>query len=382
MGCNHAVNEIKLEVKFHNYINNNHISNTKFSFNNIKSGYILKQICKNIERKKLIEILRYNKILQNKLNINIDEYKEFSNIEIEIIPIKRKYGNFININNEKDFSYYHIYFDDDKEEIKRTYIKEEEYVSKIKVIINYEINSFHQLFKNCECIKSINFKTFYRKNIENTSEMFYKCIELKELNISNFNSENVTNMENMFLKCQSLEKLDLSSFNTKKVTNMTYMFYGCKSLKEINISSFNTNNVTNMSYMFLGCNSLKELNLYSFNTQNVTNMSYMFLGCKSLYKLDLSNFSLNKNYNNMSHMVSLCSSLKKLILPKAFINKAVDTKYIFSGCESLKELTPSDLDDNVKNDEFNNKCKNIRTNSDDTFFQLNIILENEFYNYI
>ena len=62
MGCNHAVNEFKLEVKFHNNINN-HISNTKFSLNNVKSGYILKQISKNIDRKKLIEILRYNKKL-------------------------------------------------------------------------------------------------------------------------------------------------------------------------------------------------------------------------------------------------------------------------------------------------------------------------------
>jgi len=377
MGCNHAVNEFKLEVKFHNNI----IPNTKFTLNNVKSGYILKQISKNIARKKLIEIFRYNKKLQNKLNINIDEYKEFSNIEIEIIPMRRKYGNFININNEKDLSYYHIYFNDDKEEINRTFINKEENISKIKVKINYEINSFHQLFKNCESIKSINFTKFYRNNIIDTSEMFYKCTELKELNISNFNSENVTNMEVMFLKCSSLEKLNLSSLNTKNVSNMTYMFYGCKSLKELNLSSFNTENVTNMSYMFFGCNSLKELNISSFNTENVTNMSFMFFGCKSLYKLDLSKFSLNKN-NNMSHMFSLCSSLKELILPKAFINKAVETQFIFSGCESLKELTPSDLDNNNINEQFINKCKNIRTDSNDTFFQLNIILENELYDYI
>jgi surface protein len=43
------------------------------------------------------------------------------------------------------------------------------------------------------------------------------------------------------------------------ITNMSYMFSGCSSLKEINLSSFNTNQVTNMNRMFYNCSSLKNL---------------------------------------------------------------------------------------------------------------------------
>ena len=65
-----------------------------------------------------------DKKIQNRLNITIDNYKKyrekFSQIEIEIIPIKNKNGRFINIK-EEDESYYHIYFDEGKEEKKNKF---------------------------------------------------------------------------------------------------------------------------------------------------------------------------------------------------------------------------------------------------------------------
>ena len=119
---------------------------------------------------------------------NYKEYSEtFTPIEIKIIPTKGKYGKFININ-ENDKLYYHIYFNDNKEEIKNKYeINEEDKITKIKIIIDYQVKSFKELFYWCECIESINFKKFYRNNITGMNYMFRGCSSLKELNLNNFN---------------------------------------------------------------------------------------------------------------------------------------------------------------------------------------------------
>ena len=96
------------------------------------------------------------------MNININDYKEYSekysSIEIEIKPKENEYGKFIDVGeNEKE--YYHIYYNDNKEkEIKSTYLNENDKVSKINVIIDYQVTSFKALFYKCKCIESINFK--------------------------------------------------------------------------------------------------------------------------------------------------------------------------------------------------------------------------------
>ena len=130
------------------------------------------------------KIIKSNNNIQKRLNININNYKDFSekfsSIELEIIPIKYKYGSFINIK-EEDKKYFHIYFNDNKEEIIKTELNKDDKVSKIKIIIDYQIKSFKELFYYCKCIESINFKKFYRNNITNMYWMFYDCSSLKKL---------------------------------------------------------------------------------------------------------------------------------------------------------------------------------------------------------
>ena len=146
---------------------------------NIKSRYILSKIYNNMTIKKKLEIVKYNKRIQNRLNLSVNDYKEYCEIEIEIIPTKDKYGEFINID-VNDELYYHIYFNDNKEEIKNKYeINEEDKVTKIKIIIDYQVKSFNHLFSECGCIESINFKKFYRNNITDMSSMFRGCSSLK-----------------------------------------------------------------------------------------------------------------------------------------------------------------------------------------------------------
>ena len=52
-----------------------------------------------------------------------------------------------------------------KKGIKKTKLNEEDKVSKINIIIDYQIKSFKYLFSYCKCIESIEFKKFYRNNI-------------------------------------------------------------------------------------------------------------------------------------------------------------------------------------------------------------------------
>ena len=90
----------------------------------LKSDYFLQKLYDNMTKKKKLEIVKYNKKIQNRINLSVKDYKEYSetftSIEIEIIPEKGEYGKFINID-ENDKLYYHIYFNDDKEEIKNKF---------------------------------------------------------------------------------------------------------------------------------------------------------------------------------------------------------------------------------------------------------------------
>ena len=193
---------------------------SKDIFKNLKNDYFLQKLFHNLLKKKSLNIIKYNKNIRKRINISIKDYKEYSeiyssieielkpveyseiysSIEIELKPVEDECGEFININ-EGDEKYYHIYFNDNKEEIKRNDLNENDNVSKIKIIIDYQVKSFYELFHYCECIEYINFKKFYRNNINNMGYMFSECSSLKELNLSNFNTNNVTDMGYMFSEC-------------------------------------------------------------------------------------------------------------------------------------------------------------------------------------
>ena len=261
-----------------NEINNNNSGVT--SWDKIRSKYILKEIYTILKSNRLLEIIRYNKNLKNKLNINAKDYiKEYSKIVIEIIPNEKNEKNdynFINIKNRFK-PYFHIFFNDnDNEEITRCSVNQKEKVTKIKIIIDYKIKSLFKLFKGCKCIKAMNIIKFNNKNIKNMSYMFSGCSSLKKLNLNKCITNKVINMSKMFYGCSSLEELNISSFNTSKVENMSKMFFGCSSIKKLDLSNFNTNNVKNMNYMFVNCLSLKELNISNFIINNSVKIYNIF----------------------------------------------------------------------------------------------------------
>ena len=98
-------------------------------YENIKADYFLQKVFDNLKKKRTLEIVKNNKNIKKRINISINDYKEYSekysSIEVEIKPVYNKSGKFINIE-ENDKKYYHIYFNNNKEEIKRNYINKDE----------------------------------------------------------------------------------------------------------------------------------------------------------------------------------------------------------------------------------------------------------------
>ena len=215
------------------------VSNNKLR--KLKSDYFIQKFFEYMTERKSLETIRYNKSIQKRRGININHYKDYfetkTSIELDIIPLKGEYGYFININ-EEDKNYFHIYFNNNKKkEIEKMSLNIDDNISKISIIIDYQIKSFSGLFAYCKCIESIIFKKFYRNNVTDMSYMFYGCSSLKELNLNNFNTNNVKDMSAMFYRCSSLKELNLTNFNTNNVTYLSYMFSGCLDELKLKIKS-------------------------------------------------------------------------------------------------------------------------------------------------
>ena len=200
---------------------------SRVNFDNLKSVYFLIKIFEHLKKWKYLELMKYNKNLQTRLNLSINDYKDYSQlyspIEIELKFVNNEHHNSQIINIYDNMNYYHIFFDNSTEETKETKlnINDNAKVKVARIIIDYQVKSFKALFSYCNCIRAINFKKFFRTNITNMSGMFSYCYSLREINLSNFNTNNVTNMSYMFNGCSLLRELNLSKFNTNIVTNVS-----------------------------------------------------------------------------------------------------------------------------------------------------------------
>ena len=119
---------------------------SKNIFKKLKNDYFLRKLFNHLLKGKSLDIIKYNKNIKDRIDISIKDYKEYSeiysSIEIELKPVNNKYGQFINIDKENEI-YYHIYFNNEKEEIKRNYLYENENVTKLKIIIDFQVKSFY-----------------------------------------------------------------------------------------------------------------------------------------------------------------------------------------------------------------------------------------------
>ena len=253
----------------------------------IRSKYITNIIFDFLQLNQRLKIIKYTKKLQNLLSIKKSDYKEYSQIIIEIIPVSDEsllneknniFFNYIKKTRKKD---YHIYFNNNlNEEIFRNYFDKNEKIQKIKIYLDNKIDSLQGLFNGCKIIEEINFVNFKRKNITNMESLFSCCKSLTKINFDNFNTENVRDMNHMFYQCFLLKELDLTKFNTKNVIDMKRMFFECRLLKTIIIGeNFLVNKVNDMSYMFFRCYYLNDLDISNFVFNAKVNMSFMFKEC-------------------------------------------------------------------------------------------------------
>ena len=324
-------------------------------FQNVKSKYVIKMIFELLTEKNKLNVIKYNKNLKDNLDIAIKDYKLFTNIEIEITLPKKdnflydydnKKFSFINISKEYA-PYIHIFLKNDKKELKGNIIPKVKKIDKIKIVLDNEVKSLKDLFKESP-IESLTFTKFNNLTITDMTSLFESCQNLLKIDFTNFCSRNVTNMSFMFHQCSSLKKLNLSNFNTTNVKSMYFMFAGCSSLKKLDLSSFNTENVEDMCDLFHDCKSLRNLNISKFNTKNVIFMSGMFSNCKSLTKLDLSNFDTSKT-TSMNSMFYFCKNLRELNITSFNTKNVTGMNNMFFGCSNLDELNLTNfyLDDNI-----------------------------------
>ena len=112
------------------------------------------KIFDNLSKNKFMNIIRYSKKYQKLVNKKLKDYKnEYFKIEIEIIPKENIYGNFINIAIKITKENVNFFFNNNNEEIKRSFITKNDNITKIKIIIRHKINSLNYFFKDCKCIK-------------------------------------------------------------------------------------------------------------------------------------------------------------------------------------------------------------------------------------
>ena len=282
----------------------------------IKSRYIIKEILNILNEGRKLNLIKYNKLFQDKIDVTKIDYRKYCQIEIELslIEIKdSKRMNFIN-RAEESLNLYHIYFNNERKEKKRNYVTNRESIKKIKIIIEFEIKSLKELFSFCECIKSIKFTKFNRGDIIDMNSLFSNCMSLTEIDFEQFKTKNVTDMSYMFYNCNNLTNIDLSKFITTNVTNMNNMFSWCNQIIELDLKYFNTEKVIDMGQMFSCCSSLKNIDISNFNFNNVNNMYYMFSGCESLnISNNFENIVINSNTNIEGMFLECSEELKEKI---------------------------------------------------------------------
>ena len=299
--------------------NNNNNNNNNTNINNIKSLYILKKILKCPCEKKLLNIIKYNKKLQKKIDYNINDFGKYSNTRITVVFSKSKKCSGLLSLNEKhktlplfsDRKNIKIFYNNhEKKDKKENYYDENEKLIRAHIIIDKSVTDLSSLFEDQHGIAGVFFKNV-NSQIKNISCMFYDCSRLKIVDFGPFKFDNNKNMHGLFGGCKRLEEINWPKINTKNVKDMSYMFTNCKKIKKIRLSHFNTENVSNMEHMFYRCSSLERLHISNFNTEKVKFMDYMFFECESLKKLNLKYFNTD-NVKEFSNMFYGCFSLEKL----------------------------------------------------------------------
>ena len=188
----------------------------------------------------------------------------------------------------------------------------------------------------------------------NSTSLFASMSNLKSINFKNFNTKYLQNMQTMFSGDTSLETLDLSSFDTSLISNIYGAFNNCSSLKSINFKNWSPS-ITTASMAFNKCSSLESLDLSGFDMSKVTNVNVMFYQMTKLKSINLSTWSL-KDYQKVNTMFSGDTNLESLDISNFNLeNSNVVVKDLFKDIKSNASIK-------VKTESMKNSIKTIYPN--------------------
>ena len=306
----------------------------------IRSDYIRKFILGFLSHKNRLDIVRYNNVLKKQIGVNLEYYKYYNSIEIEITTVINNFEDIINLKHCQisDIRFIHFYknFNDENETIFCG--TKEKIENKITILIENGFSDLKKLFKGCDNLKKIKFKRFKLDYFEDMSFMFYNCINLESINFIEFNTSKVKSFKGMFGLCDKLKVLDLSKFDTNNVIDMSCMFYCCCHLISVNLRSFNTENVLSMKCMFSGCFRLTTLDLMNFNTLNVDDMEGMFAFDCCLEEVKFSSLFKIKINTNINDFFNGCFYLKRTNLTNFNNNNPVNRGVFVYGSNLLPSV--------------------------------------------
>jgi surface protein len=352
--------------------------------NQIKSPYNLKEIFTFVKEKTKLKIIKYNKYLQNKIGVTLEDYETLNNIVVNIKftpeyinKLKEEYNEIKKKIEKKEYDgeqkkkelendlylkgqelkcrfmgapffnqnkeFIKVYLDDVPVENPRFFIdflKEQTIPNIIKVTIDKKSNvkDFFCMFAKCRAINELTFKRINTKEITSMNYMFYDCINLKSLDLSEFETNELTNMFGMFKNCQKLENIKLSdNFITPKVTNMQYLFEDCWALLSIDVHKFDTSKLDCTVYMFKNCKNLVNLDVSNFNTDNVYETHAMFEGCEKLANLNLPPFKTDK-LKSITNLFYKCKNLFNIDLSNFNFEKLEETENCLTDCPAMVKL--------------------------------------------
>ena len=283
--------------------------------------------------------------------------------------VTKPYSITINNNRQKISDDMNYYFNDE--------------INTVVLKWNSFLTSCKDMFKDINCLISIDLSYFNTKMVTDMFRMFYNCSNLQSINFKNIDTSNVQNMGYIFFNIP-LKSLDLSNFNTSKVVKMPYMFYDCSNLETLDLSKFITNFVDDMDNMFNGASSLISLDLSNFNTSLVKKMNHMFYRTKSLMYINLISFEEREGVELVnifsSNIDKLVYCINKEKAPQ--INEMLKYQNLENDCEIFKKLNTSKVKFShkiEKSEYIENMVNTERNENDENIYKSQLIEEKEYF---
>ena len=260
---NETLNFIKISLgKNANNFNNPYISNE-----NIRDSDLIKFYDKKKSSEQNLEIIYYKKYIKSNIGKMI-----YKNMKYNLIPIKLKSKNNINLNNNKIFELIKLSFGNN--------------------IIQLNYNKNKKEFSKAN-LEIINFKIYLEKNI---GKMKYKSIDI---------FEEIKLFDKIFL-LYNIKRAKII-INNKEYTLKEYIF-NKKQVLKIKIKFLD--NIIHLNSMFSGCISLLYVyNFQNLNTKYTKTICKLFKDCSSLLYIEDISYLNEKNINDISKI--LCSSFSK-----------------------------------------------------------------------